>query len=228
MEFIFNNIAMISIPYWNVCLNLNVTNLLSFVLMPGLCLLGALHQFIALLLIPTCTFVILYNHRKTQSNRRQTRFFAIWLWSAMLFTTLMYHWDVYYVQMLRMTIQRTVTALLAIAALYCAGSTIYVLKWRQPLNSSMNCNHEISNEDNNFVIDLQYLIEEHPKICIHCNRERPPKSVHCSMCRTCVEGFIYHSYWLDCCINKENSRFYYATLKYIKFFKQLDLNRRDK
>lgn len=212
MEFMLNNIAMISIPCWNACLNLNVKYLLSFALMPGLGLLVALHQLIALLVVPLCAFIILYNHRKTQSNRKQTRFFAVWLWSAVIFTTLMYHWDVFYVQMLRMTVQRTVTVLLAIAALYCGGNTIYILKWREKLNPSKSTNCGGSNEDKNLMIDVQYLIEEDQKICIHCNCEQPRSSVHCSMCGTCVNGFIHHSYWLDCCISKENCRYYYATL----------------
>ncbi|KAI9581532.1 hypothetical protein GQX74_012857 [Glossina fuscipes] len=165
---------MISVPCWNVCLNLNVKYLLSFALMPALCLLVALHQLIALLVVPTCAFIILYNHRKTQSNRKQTRFFAVWLWSAVIFTTLMYHWDVYYVQMLRMTVQRTMTVLLAITAFYCGGNTIYILKWRQQLNPSGSSNCGVSNEGKNLMIDVQYLIEEDLKICVHCNREQPP------------------------------------------------------
>lgn len=41
-------------------------------------------------------------------------------------------------------------------------------------------------------------------VCLECVRERPRRSYHCEVCRTCIEHYDHHCTWINNCVGKQN------------------------
>ena len=52
---------------------------------------------------------------------------------------------------------------------------------------------------------MELLEEYHPQyLCPECEIMRPPRSVHCILCKKCVDIYDHHCQWIDNCIGSKN------------------------
>jgi hypothetical protein len=42
------------------------------------------------------------------------------------------------------------------------------------------------------------------KICLACANIKPLRSLHCDICKKCVERYDHHCYWINNCVGKNN------------------------
>ena len=59
-------------------------------------------------------------------------------------------------------------------------------------------------EDSTGLIDWRY--------CFKCNKVRPPRSHHCSVCRECVMRMDHHCPWVGNCVGHNNHRLFWNFL----------------
>lgn len=53
------------------------------------------------------------------------------------------------------------------------------------------------------------------KWCSICKFYRPPRTIHCSSCNSCIEQFDHHCSWLDNCIGKYNYRYFFCLIFFL-------------
>lgn len=57
--------------------------------------------------------------------------------------------------------------------------------------------------------------QTHWKYCDHCDKETPPRSWHCDICKTCILKRDHHCRFSGCCIGHQNQRFFIMFLAYL-------------
>ena len=93
----------------------------------------------------------------------------------------------------------------------------------QPLNVG-NGSHSNSSSSNNSVVNRRTggnnqtenaRTSARKKICRKCDKFKPPRAHHCSICNTCILAMDHHCPWVNNCVGFYNYRYFYLFLLYL-------------
>lgn len=56
------------------------------------------------------------------------------------------------------------------------------------------------------------------KVCLICIREKTPRSFHCDICKTCVDRYDHHCFWINNCVGKYNLRRFLVFIILLELF----------
>ena len=73
------------------------------------------------------------------------------------------------------------------------------------------------NNENKQLLDLVEKGEELENFCPFCLVKKNYKTVHCLICKICVDEFDHHCFWVGNCIGKNNYEFFFIFLIFIIF-----------
>ena len=56
------------------------------------------------------------------------------------------------------------------------------------------------------------------KVCLICIKQKPKRSMHCDICKICIERYDHHCYWINNCVGKHNFKRFIFLIIYLEVF----------
>jgi hypothetical protein len=77
------------------------------------------------------------------------------------------------------------------------------------------CNHEpVSDDEEQQGRRVRYKQATYA-VCGKCDRIRPPRTHHCSVCKSCVMKMDHHCPWIYNCVGEKNQKYFYLFLLHV-------------